>query len=255
VIKIVEENEKMENKKGQGLTLTTIIVAALALIVLVVLVMVFTGRIGDFSSNHELDKCEHWNCEDGTISFDNFGNCNGECGNYISDYYVKNKTVCADVQYQEISYYDGKEYAKVRPPIYFVKESMIIGYSQDRVTQEQLQQAFNSLSEYYGEEVQIVYNNPENCLVNRKATHCDMNDMDYIWDCSEGQLVASTKGVECQVTDKFVEPSCRLRTFEEINCDGLLYYLLTDKVLVNGNIGLTQEQIFDIYVEKGCVQY
>ena len=38
----------MANKKGQGLSLTTIIVAALALIVLVVLVMVFTGRIGTF---------------------------------------------------------------------------------------------------------------------------------------------------------------------------------------------------------------
>ena len=36
------------NRKGQGLSLTTIIVAALALIVLVVLVMVFTGRIGSF---------------------------------------------------------------------------------------------------------------------------------------------------------------------------------------------------------------
>jgi hypothetical protein len=38
----------MFNKKGQGLSLTTIIVAALALIVLVVLVMVFTGRINVF---------------------------------------------------------------------------------------------------------------------------------------------------------------------------------------------------------------
>ena len=38
----------MVSKKGQGLSLTTIIVAALALIVLVVLVMVFTGRIGSF---------------------------------------------------------------------------------------------------------------------------------------------------------------------------------------------------------------
>ena len=35
-------------KKGQGLSLTTIIVAILALIVLVVLVVVFTGRIGIF---------------------------------------------------------------------------------------------------------------------------------------------------------------------------------------------------------------
>ncbi len=35
-------------KKGQGLSLNTIIIAALALIVLVVLVVVFTGRIGIF---------------------------------------------------------------------------------------------------------------------------------------------------------------------------------------------------------------
>ncbi|MBT6773921.1 hypothetical protein HOA91_00980 [Candidatus Woesearchaeota archaeon] len=42
------------NKKGQGLSLTTIIVAALALIVLVVLIMVFTGRIGIFQGG--LDK-------------------------------------------------------------------------------------------------------------------------------------------------------------------------------------------------------
>ena len=38
----------MNNKRGQGLSLTTIIVAALALIVLVVLVMIFTGRIAIF---------------------------------------------------------------------------------------------------------------------------------------------------------------------------------------------------------------
>ncbi|MBR9683599.1 hypothetical protein GOV03_03595 [Candidatus Woesearchaeota archaeon] len=36
------------DKRGQGLSLTTIIVAAIALIVLVVLVMIFTGRIGIF---------------------------------------------------------------------------------------------------------------------------------------------------------------------------------------------------------------
>ena len=38
------------NKRGQGLSLTTIIVAAIALIVLVILVMIFTGRIGIFKS-------------------------------------------------------------------------------------------------------------------------------------------------------------------------------------------------------------
>jgi len=36
-------------KKGQGLSITTIIVAAIALIVLVVLVAIFTGRLGSFS--------------------------------------------------------------------------------------------------------------------------------------------------------------------------------------------------------------
>ena len=35
-------------KKGQGLSITTIIVAAIALIVLVVLIAVFTGQIGRF---------------------------------------------------------------------------------------------------------------------------------------------------------------------------------------------------------------
>ncbi|HIJ11678.1 TPA: hypothetical protein HA278_06480 [Candidatus Woesearchaeota archaeon] len=50
----------MIHKKGQGLSLTTIIVAALALIVLVVLVLIFTGRIALFeqgvsdSGNSEL---------------------------------------------------------------------------------------------------------------------------------------------------------------------------------------------------------
>jgi len=40
-------------KKGQGLSLTTIIVAAIALIVLVILVMIFTGRIGVFKTGVE----------------------------------------------------------------------------------------------------------------------------------------------------------------------------------------------------------
>jgi hypothetical protein len=37
------------NKRGQGLSVTTIIIAAIALIVLVVLVAIFTGRLGSFS--------------------------------------------------------------------------------------------------------------------------------------------------------------------------------------------------------------
>lgn len=50
--KLKNEVERMSkigsDKKGQSLSLNTIIVAALALIVLVVLVVIFTGRIGIF---------------------------------------------------------------------------------------------------------------------------------------------------------------------------------------------------------------
>lgn len=42
-----------QNKKAQGLSLTTIVVAAMALIVLVVLVAIFTGRIGSFGQGVE----------------------------------------------------------------------------------------------------------------------------------------------------------------------------------------------------------
>ena len=58
------------NKKGQGLSLTTIIVAALALIVLVVLVMVFTGRIGIFTGG--LDKASQAELVQMQI---NYGDC------------------------------------------------------------------------------------------------------------------------------------------------------------------------------------
>ena len=37
-------------KRAQGLSMTTIVVAALALLVLVVLALVFTGRMGNFST-------------------------------------------------------------------------------------------------------------------------------------------------------------------------------------------------------------
>ena len=48
------------NKRGQGLSITTIIVAAIALIVLVVLIAIFTGRLGFFSkvlSEKEQNRC------------------------------------------------------------------------------------------------------------------------------------------------------------------------------------------------------
>ena len=37
-----------KNKKGQGLSLNTIIIASIVLIVLVVLIMIFTGQMGNF---------------------------------------------------------------------------------------------------------------------------------------------------------------------------------------------------------------
>lgn len=56
---------KMENRKGQGLSLQVIIIAILVLIVLVVLVLIFTGKIGGFGESTEetsntfsLDNCE-----------------------------------------------------------------------------------------------------------------------------------------------------------------------------------------------------
>lgn len=46
------------NKKGQGLSITTIIVAILAIVVLVVLIAVFTGRIAIFQGSlGEAGKC------------------------------------------------------------------------------------------------------------------------------------------------------------------------------------------------------
>jgi len=37
------------NKKGQGLSITTVVIAAIALLVLVVLAAIFAGRLGIFS--------------------------------------------------------------------------------------------------------------------------------------------------------------------------------------------------------------
>jgi len=43
------------NRKGQGLSLTTIVVAAIALLVLVILSVVFIGRMGGFAG--EIGEC------------------------------------------------------------------------------------------------------------------------------------------------------------------------------------------------------
>jgi|TARA_B100001971_G_C17769551_1_gene324253 hypothetical protein len=49
-------------KKGQGLSITTIIVAAIALVVLVVLIAIFTGRFGSISKS--LSEREDNSCSD-----------------------------------------------------------------------------------------------------------------------------------------------------------------------------------------------
>ncbi len=45
------------NKRGQGLSLTTIVVAAIALLVLVILSVVFIGRMGGFAG--QVSECEN----------------------------------------------------------------------------------------------------------------------------------------------------------------------------------------------------
>ncbi len=44
-------------KKGQGLSLTTIVVAAIALLVLVILSVIFIGRMGGFAG--QVSECEN----------------------------------------------------------------------------------------------------------------------------------------------------------------------------------------------------
>jgi len=68
-------------KKAQGLSMTTIVVAALALLVLVVLALVFTGRMGNFSTGvKEVGTCEQaciaagFNDAQGTCSDDDTSN-------------------------------------------------------------------------------------------------------------------------------------------------------------------------------------
>lgn len=39
------------DKKGQGLSINTIVVAAIAVVILVVIILIFTGKIGVFNQN------------------------------------------------------------------------------------------------------------------------------------------------------------------------------------------------------------
>ena len=70
--------DKLKNKKSQGISINVIIIAAIALIILVVLVAVFTGRFGIFTEGVKgaagCDKgCKALNYESGELE----NNCAG----------------------------------------------------------------------------------------------------------------------------------------------------------------------------------
>ncbi len=61
---------KRQNKKAQGLSLSTVVIAALVLIVLIVLTLVFAGKLGSW--NKTVDSCppestEEASCAIGTL--------------------------------------------------------------------------------------------------------------------------------------------------------------------------------------------
>jgi len=71
-------------KKGQGLSLNTIIVAAIVLIVLIVLWAIFTGRMGGFASGMvSTEKCSDV-CDATGGSVD--GTCVATDNNYVGKY-------------------------------------------------------------------------------------------------------------------------------------------------------------------------
>lgn len=90
-------------KKGQGISINTIIIAAIALAVLVVLFAIFTGRLGLFSKGvQEIDSCAQ-KCKSinmgfagGFTSEPTVGNeCNNAPGQiYISGSYKEGKYGC-----------------------------------------------------------------------------------------------------------------------------------------------------------------
>lgn len=57
-------------KKGQGLSITTIVVAAIALLVLVVLVAIFTGQIGDTAKTMKSCTTLKGECRDSELDCD-----------------------------------------------------------------------------------------------------------------------------------------------------------------------------------------
>jgi len=79
-------------KKGQGLSLNTIIIAAIVLIVLVVLWAIFTGRMGTFASGvKEVEKCSNACTNLGYTSGGGAlrANCAGDNNMYLGTGYVQ----------------------------------------------------------------------------------------------------------------------------------------------------------------------
>jgi len=83
-------NNYMNLKKGQGLSLTTIVIAALALLILVVLTVIFAGRMGLFSKG--LGNCDSVcvdsaaACEDAGYTIPAFlGRCEDSSGTVIKE--------------------------------------------------------------------------------------------------------------------------------------------------------------------------
>ena len=88
----------VNNRKAQGLSITTIIVAVIALVVLVVLVAIFTGRLGLFSKGDGVNSCES-SCEaigDKNGKSPNSGECRDRGGRHIQGTFndIDEDTVC-----------------------------------------------------------------------------------------------------------------------------------------------------------------
>lgn len=88
-------------KKGQSISINTIIVAAIALAVLVVLFAIFTGRLGSFSKGvQETDTCAQ-KC----------ASLNMQLGKELTEF----DRSCGSEQYISGSYSDGKYGCCCRP--------------------------------------------------------------------------------------------------------------------------------------------
>ena len=88
-------------RKGQSISINTIIVAAIALAVLVVLFAIFTGRLGGFTKGvQETDtcaqKCASLNMNPGSHPTEDVKACTE--GQYIAGTYVDGRYGCCCVQ-------------------------------------------------------------------------------------------------------------------------------------------------------------